>query len=1115
MRHLHNLAGGEAVRTLTDSQLLERFVGARDELAFAELVQRHGRLVRSVCRQVLRHEHDAEDAFQATFLILARKAGSIHRREAVVSWLYGVAFRTAMKARRASARRRAPAPASPPRAAESPVLEAGLRELQAILDEEVRRLPAKYQAPFLLCCLEGRSRAEAATELGWKEGTVSSRIAQARLLLEQRLARRGIALSAALCAAALGSGAAAAAVPGNLVGATVQAAVRFAQSGPAAVALRPAAALADELLKTSLRTRLQIGMALLLALGFAAAGVVARQVFAGWAGPGGTLIVAEAWGQPDVKASEQARKDRLGDPLPPGVIARLGTERLRHGGRGDGLVLFSADGQTLLSAHGDGVVHFWETATGKERRAVRTRCYCLGPGPAALAPGGHWVAFPEGNLFSVWDLASGQELHHSMTHGTTNVPCLAFSPDGKLAATGDSDGVFLWDVVTGKQLRQLQGPRTAVSGLAFSADGKVLAAKGRDGTVLLRQVADGKEVRQVAGNAGLGSDFALSPDGKLLVFGIGKSVALVDVATGKERQRLEGAEFSVHSVAFSPNRQTLAAAAGTAIHFWQTTTGKGHRTIDLGETAVGSLSFSPDGKTLAGVGTGTVVRLWDVATGQELHPDEGHRGEIRWVEFSPDGRLLATAAEDSTVRLWDPTTGRPVRVLQDQRMRPERVRFTPDGTTLFTCAANHPVLEWDVAQGQLRRRLAVQPEEPRRLQQVHTLGLSPSGRSLTALSHSRLAQQEEWLRIDWDLATGRQQVQRLPAVRGRQWPAELSPDGRRLAQPEGRAVRVYDAAGQELLTLNSPCDTIVNAAFSQDNRILAAVGLRRVPDGVTSEGQQKKVLLVWELITGQELLQAKLGDLGFTYGSPLGFSADGRLLAAGGDNPDVPVRVWDLATGKDVLQLAGHQSSVMALAFSPDGARLAGGLRNSVAQIWDVSAARPVSGKSLPVAQREQLWKDLGHEKAARAHAALWTLAGHPEQTVDLIRTHVKPVAEVEPKELGRLLADLDAESYTAREQAARELEIVGPQAARALRRALEQNPSANLRQQLEALLTAPGIARSSQTQQQLRAIQVLEVVGSPGARALLATLTTGAPLARETQAAQASLERLRSRTEP
>ncbi len=282
----------------SDRQLLDRFVADKDPACFAALVERHGRLVFAVCRSVLRQEQDAEDAFQAVFLVLARMASSISKRDSLGSWLYGVALRTALKARQAMNTRRRKEQRAGARTPEQPVSEAALQELQSILHEEVGRLPAKYRAPFVLCCLEGKSRAETAHELGWKEGTVSSRIAQARKLLEAGLLRRGVALPAALTAAALSS-AATANMPAALssIAADVTA---IAVGGSSKAVSVGAAALAQgvmqAMLVTKLKTVASVVFGFVLALG------------------GGGLLAYAAW-------QSQPRNGSNAAIANPGVVA--------------------------------------------------------------------------------------------------------------------------------------------------------------------------------------------------------------------------------------------------------------------------------------------------------------------------------------------------------------------------------------------------------------------------------------------------------------------------------------------------------------------------------------------------------------------------------------------------------------------------------------------------------------------------------------------------------------------------------------------------------------------------------------------------------------------------
>src|SRR5579885_1930780 len=211
---------------LTDGELLARFVATRDEMSFAALVRRHGPMVLSVCRRMLRHDQDAEDCFQATFLVLARKAATV-KRESVGSWLYAVAYRTSLEARAVNARRRM----REKQVLEMPqpeVMPSDVPDWRPWLDHELNRLPEQYRLVIVACDLEGRSRKEAARQLGIAEGTLSSRLARGRRLLAKRLAPHGLSLSGAALATAICEGAVSAQVPAALVSTTTKTAVLVA-----------------------------------------------------------------------------------------------------------------------------------------------------------------------------------------------------------------------------------------------------------------------------------------------------------------------------------------------------------------------------------------------------------------------------------------------------------------------------------------------------------------------------------------------------------------------------------------------------------------------------------------------------------------------------------------------------------------------------------------------------------------------------------------------------------------------------------------------------------------------------------------------------------------------
>lgn len=261
---LRYLGRVSAAGGLTDGQMLDRYRQSGDRAAFTALVERHGPMVLSVCRRVLGNVHDAEDAFQAVFLVLVRKARSIGKRESVGSWLHGVAVRIAKKARTATARRRFVERQAATTAVSESTPETIGQELRPILDEEIARLPERYRLPVILCYLQGKTHTEAARQLGWPKGTVATQLARARIRLRRRLEWRGITLSVTSIAAMLAQ-TAPAAVPFSLMSATVA----IAASGTVAPAV---SALAKGALMPLFLTKLRSVTFVMIAIGALGAG---------------------------------------------------------------------------------------------------------------------------------------------------------------------------------------------------------------------------------------------------------------------------------------------------------------------------------------------------------------------------------------------------------------------------------------------------------------------------------------------------------------------------------------------------------------------------------------------------------------------------------------------------------------------------------------------------------------------------------------------------------------------------------------------------------------------------------------------------------------------------
>jgi RNA polymerase sigma factor (sigma-70 family) len=1070
LRHVRGLAVDPSDRTL-----LERFTRAHDEAAFAELVRRHGPLVWGVCRRLLHREPDAEDAFQATFLVLARKAGTVRWDESAAGWLHEVARRTALKARAVAVRRRegeweaqAMRPANQAAAATA--------ELHELLDVELARLPDHYREPLLLCCVQGLSNEEAARRLGCPTGTIKSRLARGRELLRTRLVRRGVMIPGTALVALLAAHASA--PPRLLADATVRAAIGFALApGAVAVASQRAAILASAVLRGTSAAPFQVFAGLVVALVTLAAGLGALAHQA--------PVSAEAPPPPAPSKPAATADDEPAiphDPLPPGALARLGTPRFRVGSVVYSVAL-SPDGK-LCAGGGFGSSHVWDTATGKELEPLRLDDHKWRACVAFSADGKMLLTGDSAGVVRLRTTEGDNRYSLHIGDGNNSVRAATFSPDGKMLAAGFQDGeVRLFETSRGAVLPACRGHRGEVWSVAISPDSKIVASAGADGVVRLWDAATAMELRQLTGHEGEIRCVAFSPDGKFVASaGTDRTVRLWDATTGKEVHQIKGHTDKVEAVVFARDGKSVYSGGyDNTIRRWDVATGKEDVKFRRHQRGVMCLDVSGDGSILASGGWDGLVRLWSTADGKELNPTGGHQDGVQAVALLPGGRSLASVSHDGTLRQWDRASGRELRRVAGHQAAAWNAAFSTDGKRLAVKMGERTLAVWDAAAGKETRRFSLETGR------ISCLTLSADGKRIAAGSDSAI--------VLWDTATGNV-LGRCTGAEARPRCLAISPDGKRLAGGgQDNVVRLWDAStGAVLLRLEGHAKPLDHVAFSPDGRLLATAA-------------NELEVRLWDVATGKELRRLPGHGNGVHC---LAFSADGRTLAAAGWSP--VIRLWEVATGRLRGRFAGHLGPVSALALTPDGRTLLSGGADTTVLLWDLTG-RQRNGHlelaTLADPELEAAWSNLGDEDAAKAYRAAWDLIGSPKQSLPLLRGMLRPAVAFDAARLPRLIAELDADDFDVRERATRALEEAGEQAEPALRRALTGNPSAEVRQRVEHLLgRLKSDAETPDRLRQERAMEVLEGLRTTEARTLLQELAKGAATARLTIEAQAALKR-------
>jgi tricorn protease-like protein len=458
-----------------------------------------------------------------------------------------------------------------------------------------------------------------------------------------------------------------------------------------------------------------------------------------------------------------------------------------------------------------------------------------------------------------------------------------------------------------------------------------------------------------------------------------------------------------------------------------------------------AVQFSPDGKRLASGGWDMLVRVWDPLTGKEERQFKGHSQAVFTVAWSPDGKRLASGGDDTVLRVWDVATGKEERQFKGHSGGVVRVAWSPDGKFLASASYDGSARVWDLATGK-----------------------------------------------DRQLETGH----------GTIYSVAISPDSKLVAVGRGNGtVVLYDAVtAKELRQLEKKGGNVWYLAFSPDGKTLATA----------DQGGGSDPLNLWEAATGKHRGTFP-GHAGICT---VAYSRDGRTLATG--SGDGTIRLWEAATGTERVRIGKHNGVVPMLSFTPDTKTLATASHDGTIRIWDMAGV-PVKGlaaKKRTAAELDAMWETLIGQDGKRAYQVIRELGQVPEQSIPLFKKELdKLVAarpEIDPRQIEQYVAELDHQRYKVRERASEELARVGLAALPALRRALEGKPSLEQRRRIEFLLERLQPTNVPPEEMRwLRAIEVLETVGSKEARQLLQTLAKKAYQDRLVLEAKTSLERL------
>jgi WD40 repeat protein len=699
-------------------------------------------------------------------------------------------------------------------------------------------------------------------------------------------------------------------------------------------------------------------------------------------------------------------------------------------------------------------------------------------------------------------VTSGKEIRSFPS--LVQVTSLALAADGKTLA-GACGTSFLWwlNTETGEVLHKVTRSNSQRLPISFLANGKTVAA-GTSSGVHFFDVATGQETRRLAPKLRI-DDLAISADEKVLAAIVGSNIRRWDLTSGRELPVLPARKFTAW-VAFVPGGKWLVSSDQfSVIQFWDLVTGKDNYQIRSAGRLIHSRMFdiSRDGKMLA-YSFGTGIGFWDVSKKQNVEMP-GHQGRISALAFAPDGQTLASGSWDNTVRIWQRNSGKELKRWQlplGEFAGITGLAYSPDGKRLAAIGDDGTIRLWDNVAAKELASLTTRPHFSPWPDRSLEVAYSPDGKFLIALGKRSIRIGE---------TTGGKELPTIKAEaiqKGNTFEKlAISPDSKSLAvgfSNGSKKILIHDLVDGKPRVLDiAPNGGLYQLAFSPDGRMLAVGGIfyPNFPN------------------TGSFMLELRESATGAVRGrirgknmvSALAFAADGRtlILALRSGDPRHPVKdvlLWDL---EEIGRFKGHIHTVSKLAISPDGRWLATGSEDSTVLIWDLGnllprkPVRKLSGRDL-----NDLFTDLAGDDSQRAYWATRILAAAGDKTVDFLRRDIleRLVKGTEGKRIASLVAQMEKREFAVRQQAQQKLAELGEFAEPALQQALQEKPSLEFRRRAEKLIAQMGSTRMRLS----RAVEVLEMIGTPKARRVLAVVAQGPPTATLTREATDALRRLK-----